>query len=108
MELKCWKTFRKEGDVIPAGRGRPPLPPGQHAPQIGRSGNIGQDETHPDTPDCVTEDNERWGFFIYLFFAFFKAFFQVLFCELSQETKKGNVGFWGRSDSSFASSSWFC
>lgn len=75
MELKCWKTFRKEGDVIPAGRGRPPLPPGQHAPQIGRSGNIRQDETHPDTPDCVTEDNELACFFFLLLFFFPKPFF---------------------------------
>lgn len=54
MELKCWKTFRKEGDVIPAGRGRAPLPPGQHAPQIDQAGNIRQDETHPDTrSECL-------------------------------------------------------
>lgn len=75
MELKCWKTFRKEGDVIPAGRGRPPLPPGQHAPQIGRSGNIRQDETHPDTPDCVTEDNHVGVFFVSFFFFFQSLFF---------------------------------
>lgn len=69
MELKCWKTFRKEGDVIPAGRGRAPLPPGQHAPQIDQAGNIRQDETHPDTrSECL----------FFFFFFFFKYFFLVV------------------------------
>lgn len=62
IQLKCWKTFRKEGDVIPPQLGgvatassRPPRSPDSC------SGNSRQDETHPDTPsapDCVTDQDD--------------------------------------------------
>lgn len=43
IQLKCWKTFRKEDDVIPSSwAGSPPLPPGRRAPQIAAQETAGR------------------------------------------------------------------
>lgn len=110
IQLKCWKTFRKESDVIPCWAGLPRLPPGQHAPQIAGQETAGRMRLIP-TPWmprlCV-----RWGWSFtqnipsgWSAFAFFD--FQWL-KHPSQDRKRRSFGvFWGI-PSSCVSCQWLC
>lgn len=59
IQLKCWKTFRKESDVIPCWAGLPRLPLGQHAPQIAGQETAGRMRLIP-TP-WMPRLCDRWG-----------------------------------------------
>lgn len=107
IQLKCWKTFRKEGDVTPppslqlggvaTASSRPPCSPDSC------SGNSRQDETHPDTPsapDCVTDQDDalniRSGFFLFLFFLSLLTFGPLNIRVRGRDGKRRSFGFCGR------------